>query len=156
MQDEGSTGEKEAAGQFTITLDLDHDYQFDADLDLPGVAPLRVDEPPPIGQGNGPSPTRMLATSVGQCLASSALYCLRKARIDVQSMSATVLGEMIRNETGKLRIGHLAVELRPVVQEVDVPRMRRCLEIFEDFCVVTGAVRQGLPVDVTVTPSTVA
>ena len=156
MPDEGSAGPQEAAEQFTITLDLDHDYQFDANLDLPGVAPLRVDERPPIGQGNGPSPTRMLATSVGQCLASSALFCLRKARIDVQSMSATVLGEMARNETGKLRVGRLTVELRPVVQEADVPRMRRCLEIFEDFCVVTGAVRQGLPVDVTVTPSTVA
>jgi uncharacterized OsmC-like protein len=155
MPGERSTGQQEAAGQFTITLDLDHDYQFDADLELPGVAPLRVDEPPPIGQGNGPSPTRMLAASVGQCLASSALFCLRKARIDVQSMSATVVGEMVRNESGKLRMGRLTVELRPVVQGADVPRMHRCLEIFEDFCVVTGAVREGLPVDVTIKPSAV-
>ena len=146
--------ETSPAEPFTITLDLDRDYQFDAELGLPGVAPLRVDELPPIGQGNGPSPTRMLATSVGQCLASSALYCLRKARIDVQSMSVSVLGEMVRNESGRLRMGRLTVDLVPVVQEADVPKMRRCLEIFEDFCVVTGAVREGLPIDVTVRPST--
>ena len=140
-------------GDFTVTLTLDHNYQFGAALDLPGVNDLRVDEPPPIGDGNGPSPTRLLATSIGHCLASSALYCLRKARIDVQSMTATVHGEMTRTEEGRLRVGRLSVELHPVVPEGDIPRMRRCLDIFEEFCVVTGAVRAGLPVEVIVTPS---
>jgi uncharacterized OsmC-like protein len=139
-------------GGFTVTLTLDHDYQFDADLGILGVSPLRVDEIPPIGQAGGPSPTRMLATAVGHCLASSALFCLRKARIEVTSMSASVRGEMTRTDEGRLRVGRLTVELHPVVAEEDVPRMHRCLDIFEDFCVVTGAVRQGFPIDVSVTP----
>jgi len=150
-----ATGEPKdtARSGFTVTLTLDRNYQFDADLDLPGVASMRVDEPPPIGDGAGPSPTRMLATSIGHCLASSALYCLRKARIDVESMTAKVDGEMTRTESGRLRVGSLSVVLLPVVAKADIRRMRRCLDIFEDFCVVTGAVREGLPVDVTVTPT---
>jgi uncharacterized OsmC-like protein len=140
-------------GDFTVNLTLDRNYQFDAALDLPDVPDLRVDETPPIGDGAGPSPTRLLATSIGHCLASSALYCLRKARIDVQSMTATVHGEMTRTDEGRLRVGRLSVELKPAVSEADIPRMRRCLDIFEDFCVVTGAVRAGLPVDVAVTPT---
>jgi uncharacterized OsmC-like protein len=147
------SGEDRPSG-FTVTLTLDQGYQFDAALDLPGVADLRVDEPPPIGDGAGPSPTRLLATSIGHCLASSALYCLRKARIEVGSMTATVRADMVRNEQGRLRVGRLGVTLQPVVAEEDIPRMQRCLGIFEDFCVVTGAVRQGLAVDVNVTPQT--
>ena len=140
--------------EFAIELDLDHGYQFDVKFDLPGITDLRVDETPPIGEGAGPSPTRMLATSIGHCLASSALYCLRKAHIDVQGMTATVKGELVRNEEGRLRVGRMAVELAPRVEEKDVARMQRCLEIFEDFCVVTGAVRNGIDVDVAVSPVT--
>lgn len=147
-----ATDSESGHGGFTVNLTLDHDYQFDADLDIPGVPPLRVDETPPIGQGTGPSPTRMLATAVGHCLASSALFCLRKAHINVTSMSASVRGEMTRTEEGRLRVGRLTVELHPVVAQEDVSRMQRCLEIFEDFCVVTGAVRQGFPIDVSVSP----
>jgi organic hydroperoxide reductase OsmC/OhrA len=140
--------------EFAIKLDLDHGYQFDVKFDLPSIADLRVDETPPIGEGAGPSPTRMLATSIGHCLASSALFCLRKARIDVQGMTATVKGELVRNEEGHLRVGRMAVELAPRVAAKDVARMQRCLEIFEDFCVVTGAVRKGIDVDVALSPVT--
>ena len=30
------------------------------------------------------------------------------------------------------------------------PRLKRCLDLFEDFCVVTASVRQGIPVSVEV------
>jgi len=149
MQPETQADERE----FTITLDLLENYQFHVAFDSPGIAPLLVDEIPPIGEGAGPSPSRMLATSVAHCLASSALYCLRKARIDVQEMHATVRGAMVRNERGRLRMGSLSVSLEPKVAPADVPRMQRCLDIFEDFCVITQSVRQGLPVDVSVAPA---
>jgi hypothetical protein len=32
----------------------------------------------------------------------------------------------------------------------DLPRSKTCLEIFEDFCIVTESVRKGIPVDVEV------
>jgi hypothetical protein len=33
------------------------------------------------------------------------------------------------------------------------PRIGRCLELFEDFCVVTASVRKGIPVSVVVMDS---
>ncbi len=153
MQTAGSSkDEKAVEKEFAVTLDLDHGYQFDAKFDSPGIPHLRIDETPPIGDGAGPSPARLLATAVGHCLASSALYCLRKARIDVLDMTVVVRGEMVRNDAGRLRVGRLAVQLAPRVAERDVERMKRCLQIFEDFCVVTGAVRDGVTVDVDVSP----
>jgi hypothetical protein len=35
------------------------------------------------------------------------------------------------------------------------PRMGRCLDIFEQFCIVTQSVRQGIQVDVRVEPEVV-
>jgi organic hydroperoxide reductase OsmC/OhrA len=55
-----------------------------------------------------------------------------------------------RNEKGRLRVKKVAVRLAPSVRVEQRERMTRCLEIFEDFCVVTAAVREGLEIDVTV------
>lgn len=45
------------------------------------------------------------------------------------------------------------MRIEPVVDEAQHARMRRCLELFEDFCVVTQSVRNGIEVDVTVEPT---
>jgi uncharacterized OsmC-like protein len=144
--------QKPLAGTFEVTLDLDRDYAFEAGFDVASMGGLHVDETPPIGEASGPSPTRLLAVAVGHCLAASALFCLRKARIEVQDMKVHVKGHTVRNDAGRLRVSGLSVDLQPVVAEEDIPRMQRCLEIFEDFCVVTGAVRDGIAVGVQVTP----
>jgi organic hydroperoxide reductase OsmC/OhrA len=111
-----------------------------------------VDEPPPLGAGHGPNASRLLAAAVGNCLSASALLCLRKARIDVRGMRTTVRSSMVRNEKGRLRIGTIRVDIEPVVSPADRERMSRCLELFEDFCVVTQSVREGIDVEVAVTP----
>ncbi|HUF25562.1 MAG TPA: hypothetical protein VMM18_01175 [Gemmatimonadaceae bacterium] len=56
-------------------------------------------------------------------------------------------------EAGRLRIGEIKVRLAPEIAEADVPRMTRCLEVFEDYCVVTQSVREGLEVSVQVAPT---
>jgi organic hydroperoxide reductase OsmC/OhrA len=140
---------------FDVSLRLDHGYQFRADFGLPGVAQLTLDEAVPLGDGTGPNPAGLLAAAVANCLASSLLLCLRKARIEVSGMAASAAGTMARNEKGRLRVTAINVTLTPSVAEGDIPRMDRCLEIFEDFCPVTAAVRKGVDVRVTVEPQAV-
>jgi organic hydroperoxide reductase OsmC/OhrA len=138
---------------FSFTLDLQDGYRFLVDFGQEDVPPLLMDEPAPLGEGTGPNAARVLAAAVGDCLSSSALYCLRRARIEVHGMRTTVSGLLERNDAGRLRIGGIRVRIEPVVPESQQPRMRRCLELFEDFCVVTQSVRDGIEVDVAVEPS---
>jgi organic hydroperoxide reductase OsmC/OhrA len=104
--------------------------------------------------GSGPNPARLLAASVGSCLAASLLFCMRKAHVEVEGMRTRVQGTLVRNERGRLRIGGLRVRLEPVLALELHDRVPRCLELFEDFCVVTASVRKGIPVDVDVVPVT--
>ena len=138
--------------RFSLTMDLDEDYRFLADFGQDGVAPLLIDEPPPIGAGAGPNASRLLAAAAANCLSASLIFCLRRARIQVHGLHTTVSGTLLRNDAGRLRIGSLEVTIAPVVDDGEQPRMRRCLDLFEDFCVVTQSVRSGIEVSVVVEP----
>lgn len=137
---------------FTVTLGLEKGYEFRVDFHQPGVPSLLVDEPPPLGEDQGPSASRLLAAAVGNCLSASALFCLRKARIPVQGMRTTVQASFQRNPQGRLRIGGIEVKIQPEVAPEDRDRMGRCMELFEEFCVVTQSVRRGIEVKVDVEP----
>lgn len=143
---------EEGAGAFQVDLELADGFEFAVDFGIEGVPSLRMDEPEPMGAGKGPNASRVLAAAVGNCLSASALFCLRKARIPVTGMWTRVEGRLARNEDGRLRVTGLEVTLHPEVAPEDRGRMRRCLEVFEDFCVVTQAVRAGLDVGVEVEP----
>ena len=132
------------------TMAQEAGYRFRVRFDHEGMPDLITDESPPLGEGKGPNPSRLLATAVGNCLAASLLFCLGKARLPVEGLEAEVLTEFTRNEAGRLRIGGMKVRLLPKWTEETAAKAQRCLQIFEDFCVVTQAVRQGVPVDVRV------
>lgn len=138
---------------FEVHLTLEDDWAFRVDFGLDGVPALLVDESPPLGAGHGPSAKRVLAAAVGNCMAASALFCLRKARVPVEGMRIEVTGRTERNADGRLRIPRFQVRLFPAVAAADRPRMTRCLEIFEDFCVVGQSVRAGIDLDVAVIPA---
>jgi uncharacterized OsmC-like protein len=38
--------------------------------------------------------------------------------------------------------------MRPLVKDVDREKLTRCMGLFEDFCIATQSVRQGIKVDV--------
>ena len=132
------------------TMAQETGYRFRIRFDAEGMPDLITDEPPPLGEGKGPNPSRLLATAVGNCLAASLLFCLGKARLSVEGLEAEVLTEFTRNTAGRLRISGLKVRLLPKWTEETATKARRCLQIFEDFCVVTQAVQHGVPVEVRV------
>jgi organic hydroperoxide reductase OsmC/OhrA len=138
---------------FTLTIDLQDDYRFLVEFDQDNVPPLLMDEPAPLGDGTGPNASRVLAAAIGNCLSASMLYCLRREHLDVTAMRTTVSGTLERNDAGRLRIGGIRVRLEPTVPKEQQPRMRRCLELFEDYCIVTQSVREGIEVDVEVEPA---
>lgn len=137
------------AREVTVTLARRQGYEFAVRLDSPD-AELVMDEPPPLGGGAGPNAVRFLAAAIGNCLAASLLLCLEKSRIEVGALRSTVRVTMVRNPAGRLRIGRVQVRLDPELRTMAPERLQRCLSIFEDYCIVTQSVREGVAVEVEV------
>lgn len=115
-----------------------------------GYAQLLMDEPEPIGTDKGPSAASVLSAAIGNCLTASLLFCLRKAHAEPRSIGAEVTTAIVRTEKGRMRIGESLVEITLDVPEEAGNRMGRCIDLFEDFCVVTESVRRGIDVAVVV------
>lgn len=139
-------------GSFSVDIQRLEDFRMEVDFHEDGVEPLTVDEPEPLGQGAGPNASRLLAAAVGNCLAASLLFCLGKSRIEPSALRATVEGTLVRNEQNRLRIGGLKVRIHPTLDSEDRDRMKRCADIFEDFCLVTASVRDGIDIEVALEP----
>lgn len=129
-----------------VDLELASDYEFR--VKFPGPWPeLATDEPAPLGEGGGPNPAMMLAGAVGNCLAASLLFCLRKARATPGATRASSLLTLARNERGRWRVAKVDVEITVEVPDADAAKLERCKTLFQDFCIVTESVRAGIPVD---------
>jgi uncharacterized OsmC-like protein len=134
----------------TIELERLQDYSFKVDFEREGVEALITDEGDPLGKGAGPTPSMLLAAAMGNCLSSSLLFCLQKARAPVKGMKTKVNAKMTRNERGRLRITEVLVELTPEVDKEYVSQMERCIALYDDFCIVSKSVEKGIPLKVKV------
>lgn len=135
---------------FSVEVQQVEDFRFTVDFGLDGVDDLLLDEPAPLGGGAGPNASRMLAAAIGNCLCASLLFCLRRARAEVSGIGARVSGSWVRNEEGRWRIKEMEVEINPSVEEEHASQLERCAEIFEQFCVASQSVRDGIEIKVKV------
>nr|WP_240922600.1 OsmC family protein [Oleiagrimonas sp. C23AA] len=124
------------------------DYRFEVRFNDTSAASLVTDEPPPLGEGVGPNPSRLLAAAVANCLAASLLFATRKFHDDPGMLDAQVEVELSRNEQRRWRITHIDVHLAMEQEASQMAHLQKALAQFEDFCVVTQSVRQGIAIDV--------
>jgi organic hydroperoxide reductase OsmC/OhrA len=137
--------------EFTTHLEQVKDYQFTVSFDKEALGKLTMDEPEPIGTEKGPNASKILAGALGHCLTSSLIFCLQRSRIPLKHVTANVHTTLARNDAGRWRIHTVKAEINAEpLNERDRERMKQCLEMFEDFCVVTQSVRKGINVEVTV------
>ncbi len=136
-------------GDFVTKIAREEGYRFRIDF-ASGKSPLLMDEPKPLGAGEHPNAGSLLAAAVGNCLCASFVYCMEKARADITDICAEVETTLERNERGRLRIKHISVKMFPRVEGGS--KFERCREIFEDFCIVTQSVKEGIDVDVEIFP----
>jgi len=134
--------------EFITNLEMLHDYQFEISFDDAGLANVRSDEPVPVGNGEYPNATRYLSAAVGNCLCASLAFCLRKARSEPISIRARVRTVLGRNDKGRLRVQGMQVTIYPEVE--DPAKLERCIPLFQDFCTVSAAVREGIDILVSV------
>ena len=135
--------------QIIVTLEHKEGYEFLVKFDQ--GTELLMDEPKPLGEDLGPSASKVLSAAVGNCLSASLLFCLQKARIDTRGFRTKVTTGIARNEQKRLRIGVSQVKIEIDLDRDSAPgRVDRCIELFEDFCIVTASVRNGIDVTVEV------
>jgi uncharacterized OsmC-like protein len=134
---------------FTIRLEQRKDFEYNVKFDWPEVPDLLTDEPEPLGGQKGPNASRMVAVAVANCLCASLWFCLKRSKNEPGGVKAEVTGNVARNEQKRLRISDFAVRIELSGVE-DPSKLERCLGLFEDYCVVTASIRQGIPVSVEV------
>ena len=123
-------------------------YKFEITFDeLPGKS-LLMDEPAPVGRSEAPTAAMMLSSAVGHCLTSSLLFCMQKSRGAIDGIETDVETSLARNERGRWRIAGIKVKMKPTVSEIGQEKFERCRGLFEDFCIVTASVKEGVKVDV--------
>lgn len=112
-------------------------------------APVISDEPDPIGTNAGPSTPSMLAIAVGHCLSASLVETLRHAGIHVKASTTEAIAVVAPNEDGNPRIKRIDVTIRPVVDK-ESGNIKRCIDVFENYCTVCQSIRPAIPVHVDV------
>ena len=128
-----------------VRLEQTQDYQFQVNFggDVPH---LLADEPAPLGSGMGPSPVQLLAAAVGNCLADSLLFALRKFKLAPEPLRCDVEAQVGRNSEGRMRVLKIRAVLTLGVPAAKLEHLDRVLDQFESFCTVTQSVGLGIPV----------
>ncbi|MBL8227290.1 MAG: OsmC family protein [Bryobacterales bacterium] len=140
----------EVVSEFSISVRQVKDYEFVVRFDKPESLEMTTDEGPPLGKDAGPSPSRMLAAAVVNCLSASLLFAFRKAGVATGGIESTVTVQIARNEKRRLRIGKMTVVLDPKLSGEDLEKARAARAVFEDYCTVTQSVASGVAVEVKV------
>jgi uncharacterized OsmC-like protein len=143
--------EEREVKDFDFEMEWTDHLAFNVKWDFYDSPDLFVDEPPSMGgSGKGPNAARMIVAGVANCLSASLAFCLSKSRVPMEGMRVRCHGELTRNERGRLRLTYIRVEPLVTMPAKDLAKLERCMGIFEDFCVVTESVRNGVPVDINV------
>ena len=137
-------------GRFTLHLEQIEGFEFKLKFDWDNLPDLILDEPPPLGGRAGPNPSRLLAAAAANCLSASLLFCVAKNEPPAGAMRTAVTCRMVRNDKQRLRVGGMDVRIEVDGPLAEAVRFKRCLDLFEDFCVVTASIRDGIPVAVEV------
>lgn len=132
-----------------VTITRQSKYQFLVDFG-PGIAEMVADEPAPLGDSAGPSPSQLLAAAIANCLSASLLFAHAKFKEDPGALKATAICEIGRNERNRLRVTGIKVTITLGVAPETLGHLDRALAQFEDFCTVTQSVLAGIPVTVAV------
>jgi uncharacterized OsmC-like protein len=137
-------------------LVVQHEEGFQFRIRFEGrMSDIVTDEPPPLGSGDGPSPSALLGAAIGNCLAASLMFCMERSRLELRDLEAEVTVVPGRNPEGRLRIQRVDVRLLPLVTAEVRDQLARCSSLYESFCTVAESVRQGIPVHVDLQPRVV-
>lgn len=134
----------------SVTITQKQGYQFLVDFGA-AMPALLTDEPAPLGQGEGPAPSHMLAAAVANCLSASLLFSLQKFKQDAGGITTKASCIVDRNENKRLRIVRIDVTIQLGKEGAQFDHLDRVLSQFGEFCTVSQSVQAGIPINISVT-----
>ncbi len=97
----------------------------------------------------GPNPSRMLGLALLGCLSASFIFCLKKKNLTLDDLNAEAELTIARNERGFWRVMKVDVDINIKISDPATrKRADQCKKMFEQYCIVTQAVREGIDVEV--------
>ena len=133
-----------------LVLEQEGPYAFKVSFEGTALEPLHTDEAAPLGGGNGPGPSDLLLAGVANCLAASLVFALRKFKNTPGPIRAEITASKERNAEGRWRIPRAQVVITLADKAASLEHFDRVLGQFEQFCIVTQSVRDGIEVDVAI------
>lgn len=133
-----------------LVLEQEGAYAFKVNFEGTALDALHTDEPAPLGAGNGPNPSALLLAGVANCLAASLVFALRKFKNAPGPIRAEITARKERNAEGRWRIPRAEVVITLADKAAALEHFDRVLAQFEQFCIVTQSVRDGMAVEVAV------
>lgn len=133
-----------------VGLTLEEEMIFKCDLGQIKMQNLYIDEKNSKEADKiGPNPSRLLALAVLGCLAASFTFCMQKKNFTLNDLEGKAEVIIKRNQKGFWRVKKINITINPKIED---PKMRKradqCRKMFEQYCIVTQAVREGIEVNV--------
>jgi organic hydroperoxide reductase OsmC/OhrA len=106
----------------------------------------------------GPDAASLLGLAVSSCLSASLLFCLEKKNLSLDDLLGEVEVSFKKNEKGYIRIDKVKVNLTPKADDPSaLKRLEQCTKrlkngnmLFEESCIITPSVIEGIDVEVQV------
>ena len=145
-----------------ISLKLEKNMIFKSTFQYQGLKELLIDETlESDGIKVGPDASTLLGMAVTGCLCASFLFCLAKRNLTLKDLEARTEISFKKNEQGYLRVEKIDVKIIPKTTNPDIKkRISQCIKeikrghmLFEESCIITSSVRDGIKVDVNVDKS---
>ena len=135
-----------------VGIKLKSEMIFKCDLGEIKVEDCYIDEEHHVeAEMWGPNPSRMLGMAVLGCLSASFIFCLKKREFSLSDLNADAEVIIARNEKGFWRVKNINVNIDPKIDTAEMrKRADQCRKMFEQYCIVTQAVREGIEVNVNI------
>jgi uncharacterized OsmC-like protein len=142
-----------------VDLKLEKDMIFKINLGYEKIKELFIDET--IDERSkvwGPDAAHLLAMAVLGCLNASFIFCLNKRNLTIDDLEAHAEVSFKKNDKGYIRVKKIDVNIIPKTNNpATLKRINQCIKkmkddkmFFEESCIITASVREGIDVDVKV------
>ncbi|MBD3193714.1 MAG: hypothetical protein GF317_01565 [Candidatus Lokiarchaeota archaeon] len=142
-----------------VSIKLQKDMIFQLEKTYKSLNTLLIDESLEEDKEKlGPDAASLLGMAVISCLSASFIFCLQKRNLSLDDLEANADISFKEPKKGYMRIDTINVNLKPKTKDSEVlKRMKQCIRelksghmFFEESCIITPSVREGINIHVNV------